>query len=160
MAKADKRIAARTLYMTGKYDLGEIATILGVANGTLTKWNKEEGWSEEFDRDIKITNDTEASIRELISYNLMIVKAKARRARQELEDGKITDASELKLITGSDIDGLSKLFAQIRRKELDFADKVTIVSDFLSFAATKRPDLFKDIQTLTDGYIEKISFKK
>lgn len=160
MAKPEKRTAARTLYMTGKYDLGEIATILGVSNGSITKWNREEGWSEEFDRDAKITNETEASIRELISYNLMVVKAKARKARKELDEGIVTDAADLKLITSTDIDGLAKLFAQIRRKELDFADKVNIIADFLTYASTKRPELFTDIQTLTDGYIEKISFKR
>jgi hypothetical protein len=160
MAKLEKRTAARTLYMTGKYELGEIATMLGVSNGSISKWNKDEGWSEEFDRDTKIVNDSEASIRELIHYNLTILKAKARAARKALDDGDLDDASQMELITGKDIDGLSKLYAQIKRKDLEFADKVIIISDFLSFSASKRPELFDSIQQLTDGFIEKISYKK
>lgn len=160
MAKAEKRTAARELYMTGKYDLGQIAAMLAVTSGTISKWNKEDGWSEDFDRDTKVVNDSEASVRELIHYNLTILKAMARNAKKLLDDGEIDDASKMPLITGKDIDGLSKLYAQIKRKDLEFADKVIVISDFLSFAATKRPDLTTDIQALTDGYIEKISYKK
>ena len=160
MAKAEKRTAARTLFMTGKYGLGDIATMMGVSNGTITKWNAEDGWSEDYDRDTKIVNDSEASIRELIHYNLTILKAKARAAKKALDNGDLEDASQMELITGKDIDGLSKLYAQIKRKDLEFADKIIVISDFLSFAASKRPELNTDIQSLTDGYIEKISYKK
>jgi hypothetical protein len=160
MAKTEKRTAARTLFMTGKYGLGDIATIMGVSNGTITKWNAEDGWSEDYDRDTKIVNDSEASIRELIHYNLTILKAKARAAKKALDDGDLEDASQMELITGKDIDGLSKLYAQIKRKDLEFADRVIIISDFLSFSANKKPELFDSIQQLTDGYIEKISYKK
>lgn len=160
MAKAEKRTAGRVLYMTGKYDQNDIAKMLGVNAATISKWNKEDGWSEEFDRDTKIVNDSEASIRELIHYNLTILKAKARKAQKQLEDGDVTDAADMSLITGKDIDGLSKLYAQIKRKELDFADRVAIVSEFLAFTSTAQPELVETIGKLTDAFIEKISYKK
>ena len=160
MAKAEKKVAAKRLYMTGEYDLKQIAAMFGINAATVSTWNKEEGWSEEFDRDAKIVNDSEAIVRELIHHTLSVLKAKARRASKQLENGDIKDMADMEMISAKDVDGLSKLYAQIKRKELEFADKLKIIGDFLTFSVQRDPSVFGELSKLTNAYIEKISYKK
>jgi hypothetical protein len=160
MAKAEKRAAAKILFMSGKYGLDDIRLIVGVSAATITNWNREEGWTEDYDRDVKLTNDSEAIIRELIHHNLLVLRTRARNAQKRLESGDINDASEMELISAKDVDGLSKLYAQIRRKELDFADRVMVVTDILGHANATMPEAVPMLTKLTDSYIEKISFKR
>ncbi len=158
MAKNNEKIsAARSLYLTGNYNQAEIARMLGISDASITKAKKEEGWEEEIVMQQKIEESSESIIRELVHYNLMILRGRARKGMKSLEDGETTDASDLTLISGKETDGLSKLFAQIKRKDLAFSDTVNIITNLLDFIARKDKSLAEQVTAYTDEYIQDLT---
>jgi predicted transcriptional regulator len=156
MAKNEKRGAAKDLYLTGQYNQGRISAMLGVTPNTISKWAKEDDWEDEYDKVIRITESTETRIRELIDYNLMVLQARVKVRKESLENGDVESAAELELIDGKQTDGLSKLFAQIKRKDLTNADKIQIIDEFLKYIESKDLSFAKEIIVFTDGFRDKI----
>lgn len=73
--KDNKRQAAKTLFMEG-FEQTEIAKILDIANNTITKWKQADNWTEQrIQRQLHDTTNADI-VRELISYQLEVLKAK------------------------------------------------------------------------------------
>ena len=153
MVKEDKRAAAKALYLTGNYTQERIAAMLNVNAITVSNWKTKDGWELERDELSRLTDSTETHIRALINFNLMVLKAKANKRRTSIETEQI-DAADLELISAKETDGLAKLFAQIRKKELLFSDKVSVVTDFLEFVGVKDKALAQQLTPYSDDYIQ------
>ena len=151
--KEDKRAAAKELFLTGNFTQERISQMLNVNNATVSNWKTKDAWDVERSELSRLSDSTETHIRGLIDFNLFVLKAKAERRRAALTDGK-TQAADLELISAKETDGLSKLFAQIKKKELVFADKVSVVTEFLEFIGAKDKTLAQSLTTFSDDYIQ------
>ncbi|MBL7813617.1 MAG: DUF1804 family protein [Saprospiraceae bacterium] len=159
MAKNEKRQAAKDLYMLGDYTQVDIGKMLGVSETTLSKWKESDGWEDERDRVKRIAVSSETRIRRLIDYNLMVLEAKMDFRLASI-DGEEMQAHELEMISSKETDSLSKLFAQIKRKELSIADYLRILTEFLKFLETRDLALAKTITEHVDVFRDKILNQK
>lgn len=159
MAKNEKRQAAKDLFMLGDYTQVDIGKMLGVSETTLSKWKDADGWEEERDKVKRIATSSETRIRRLIDYNLMVLEAKMD-FRLETVDTEGAQTHELEMISSKETDSLSKLFAQIKRKELTIADYLRILTEFLKFLETRDLTLAKTITEHLDVFRDKILNQK
>lgn len=97
-----------------------------------------------------------SSIQDLIQYQLKILKAIAKKRDENLANIDTAEIKDLNdaLIKNGDLDGLQKLFTTIKGKQLEYDDKVKIVTDFLKFTEHTNLSLAKKITGLTFEYIE------
>jgi transposase-like protein len=159
MAKEEKRQAAKSLYLTGEYTQDRIAAMLGINSATLTKWKASDNWEDERDMSQRLTTSSETYIRELIDFNLMVLQAKVRAQKAEFADGKIA-LKDMKLIDGKETDALSKLFIQIKPKELTVTITAGVVMKFLLFVESKSKEIAKTLTPYSDEFIQEFIKKQ
>jgi hypothetical protein len=161
MAKNEKRQAAKDLFMLGDYTQVDIGKMLAVSETTLSKWKDLDGWEDERDKVKRIATSSETRIRRLIDFNLMVLEAKMDFRLKSLNN---TEGSllphELEMISGKETDSLSKLFAQIKRKELNIADYLRILTEFLKFLEPRDLALAKNVSEQVDAFRDKMLNQK
>jgi predicted transcriptional regulator len=156
MAKNEKRQAAKDLYMTGEYTQQRISAMLGVTPNTISKWVKDDNWEGELDEHTMLQNDILTDLRFLLRRDLKIMRAKAERDDATVKSGDIESIADLRTTDKGEIDGLSKLFAQFKRKELSNSDKIQIIDLFLKYVEGKDLSFAKELIQFTDGFRDKI----
>lgn len=160
MPNNEKVNAALDLYLTDKYTGVQISQMLGVGEGTISKWAIKGDWEFKRDEVVKLQSDIEADIRYLIRRNLKILRARGERDDLLLSEGSIEEVADLEVTTGKDTDALSKLFSQIRREELRLKDRIEVLTDFLRFCETKDLSFAKLLIAFTDAYRDQLFNKQ
>ena len=155
MAKEDKRRTAKELYMTGNYTQERISALLGINAVTITKWKATDDWEKERDKKNRLSESSETRIRQIIDFNLSILQARVEEQEKSAEAGNITK-SEMKLIDGKETDALAKLFAQIKKKDLSFSEKVEILTRFFDYLQTKNKGVAESVMPYSDAYIQEL----
>lgn len=148
----DKQRDAEDLFFRD-YSQKRIAEILGVAESTVSDWVTKFGWGEKRASRSSVKKSSEDRILKLIDYQLLAMEQRAEIHLATLEgDGEFA----LPSLDKGQIDSLSKLFSGIKGKELTFAKKVEVITEFFDLVQSKDLDLGKQLVPLVDAYFAQI----
>ena len=95
MAKADKRAEAETLYVRRSYSCAQIASELGVNEGTVYRWKTEsadKGESSDWDTARRVYNMSPREIAAIYAEGLKTWVLQLKQTPQLYADGKVADA--------------------------------------------------------------------
>jgi transcriptional regulator with XRE-family HTH domain len=149
-----KKDGAKQLYFAD-IKQNEIARILGISEDTVARWKKDQRWDDEKDRIRIQAESSEVKIRELIDWNLFVIKAKKDQMEKEYQDGEVS-VHDLSTIDAKSTDPLIRLFSAIKSKEMTFADTTKIINSFLKLVETKNTELAKAILPMSDEFLQNI----
>ena len=138
--------AAKELFFSG-FSQKKIAAIFNVSVQTLTRWKQDGNWDKERAALFNSKQLIENRVLKLIEYQLGVLEEKAEQAES---------LGELKSVDKGEIDALSKLFAAVKTKEITFAQKVKIITDFIEFISGENTELAKSIIKLSEQFILKL----
>jgi predicted transcriptional regulator len=141
-----KEDSAKELFFSG-FSQKKIADILETTEQTISRWVKKYTWDQERAKLSSSKESIELRIFKLIEYQLWVLEQKAEEA---MSTGTPT------AIDKGEIDALSKLFASVKAKEITFAQKVKLISDFTEFINTEDPEIAKRIIKLSEQFIYKL----
>ncbi|MFC5408015.1 DUF1804 family protein [Larkinella bovis] len=134
----------KELYMLGK-PAQEIARMLDVSTTTVSNWTTKEGWREERASKLSQKKTIQDSLLFLIDYQLEALSEKVRKNREEMD--------ELPLLDKGEIDALSKMFAVIKGKELQWSNVVDVIREFGEAVNRKDPDFAKALVPFMDDFL-------
>lgn len=137
--------AGKAMYMLSVANV-EIARTLDVSETTVSNWVTKGGWREERAAGLSQKKNIQDTLLFLIDYQLEAL-------RQQVDRNKSTDPGKLALLGNAEVDGLAKLFAQIKGKELTFANLVTVIRELIEFLNQKSPDLAKALIPHTNDFL-------
>ena len=147
----DKKSAAKILYDKGVNNK-DIATILKVAAKTVGTWATDGNWKEQKQRKDLFRQTNEERVLELIDFNLYVltkIKDVNYQKAEETDDPKELE----KLLTNKgDVDALTKLFSNIKGKELDWEKQVDIAREIFEYIA-EDSDLAQDVMPYFNQFI-------
>lgn len=135
----DKRRAGKDLYLAG-FTQTHISKLFRVTEKTISKWAIEDDWQGKLIQMELFKDDSLMLVRELILYQLRVLK---KRKDAWLEE------DEPKLIERGDIDAIQKLFTTIRGDEKKWSDYVTVIKELTNWIADDDLEL---AQTLTQKF--------
>lgn len=144
MSNAEKKKHAEDLFMSGKFSQEKVADILDITPATMSKWATEGEWREKRARSSTLRKSISDRILQLIEHQLDVMEREVELQRQD---------SIVKPLDKGQIDGLSKLFAGIKQREMTFTQQVLHLTEFLDFAQKQNLALAKEIAPLIELYI-------
>lgn len=144
MTKKEQRENAFDLFLNHEFSKNKIAKTIGVSVQTISAWADEDQWDETRERNRKVEKDMKVRIYKLVDHSLQVFE-------QEIEKQK--RAGELKHLDKGQIDGLSKLLAGIKAKEISFGNAVKLLTDFIAYVNSQDVSLAKTIIPYVDGFI-------
>jgi predicted transcriptional regulator len=132
------------LFLNHGFSKTKIAKIVGKSVQTISAWAEEDKWDETRERNQKIEKNMKARIYRLIDHSLQVFEQEIER---QVEEGI------LKHLDKGHIDGLSKLLAGIKAKEISFGNAVKLLTDFIAYVNAQESHLAKTIIPFVDGFI-------
>ncbi len=146
----DKEIARELFFMDKPQKT--IAQIIKKSEQTICKWAEEGNWDEERAMQKASEKGIKKRILSLIDYELSVI--------EQEKDIQIANRGKLAHLDKGSIDALSKLLAGVKSKELTFAEKVKLITDFTEHIANQDLKLAKEVIKHSDSFIYKISKDK
>ena len=119
-----------------------IAEILDVSEQTVSGWVTKEGWGEERAEATSLRKSISSRILMRIDYNLSVLE------NNQDKDGKIPDDKGI-------IDALSKLFANIKQREMSVQQQLVCLTNFLEYAQAYEFESAKKLVAIVQHYLEK-----
>jgi hypothetical protein len=145
MNKAEQRAAAKELFMLG-WDQGRIAKTVDVTEATMSAWVSKDGWKEERTKKFSLEDSISTQVLELIDYQLKAIRTKVKEWKEN-PDGA------LPLIGKGEIDALSKMFASVKQKDIQWTHYVRVCRELADFVSTKDPEFAKALSDFTDAFL-------
>lgn len=139
------RDAARVLYFEGTPQK-QISKIIGISETTISTWKKKGDWDEKLKKRNQLQETNADIVQELISYQLRALRARINNW-EALED------EEPKLIGKGEIDALSKLYATIKKKDIEWTNYVQIMKEFMSWIQLKDLELAKSLIDYSNEFL-------
>ena len=145
MGKTNKnrRLAAKLMFFEG-YAQKEIAQLLGCPETTVSRWKKEDKWDKLLDEKNTIQQTNEQYVKKLINYQLKSLDALVDQWESE---------GTPRLIQKGEIDALSKLYATIKKKDVESTTYVKIVREFMSYLQDENLAMAKKIIPISDNFL-------
>lgn len=147
MTKKEQRDNALDLFVEHGFSKNKIAKTVGVSVQTISAWAEEDSWDETRSKRLKVEKNMKLRIFKLIDHSL------------EVFEQEITGQQEkglLKHLDKGQIDGLSKLLAGIKARELNFSDSVKLFTDFMEYVNGQDNKLAKELIPYVDGFISEL----
>lgn len=140
-----KRDAAKIMFLEG-VPQGDIAQALGVAENTVSRWKKTQGWEESRANRALYQETAVEKVWKLVNWNLQVLESRMEEMKEK---------GDLQLIERGDIDALTKLFAAIKGKEKSWAHYVSTIREFLAYAQSVDLDIAKKLieSGITDQFL-------
>lgn len=139
----DKKDAAFTLFKQG-FAQKNIADIIGVAEVTIRGWKKTDNWDSKISRELEFRAKNIEDVEYLISYQLRTLK--------NLVIGWEKGNTQ-KLIEKGEIDALSKLYATIKTKDMEWAAYIRIMQEFMEYLSSKDLPLAKQLTGVATEFL-------
>lgn len=141
-----KEDAAKELFFL-ELSQKKISEIIEVSEQTISRWCKKGEWDRQRAERQSSKESMENRVLYLIDYSLWVIEEKVKLSRIE---------GKPQAIDKGEIDALSKLFASIKAKEINFAQKVKLISDFTDFINTEDQEIGKRIVKFSEQFIYKL----
>ncbi|MFA7466966.1 MAG: helix-turn-helix domain-containing protein [Desulfotomaculaceae bacterium] len=152
MSKLSKHEAAFILYDSG-VNQKEIARILEVTEKTISTWKVKYAWEE---RTISYSigkKTAEDNALETLAHQTRIIKLISRRLAENVDEDSDLETLRSALIPKGEIDAVQKLFTTIKRKELEWGDKVRILREFCAWLKNEDLTLAQSVVEHVDVYL-------
>lgn len=148
------REVAYLLYKAG-VSKTDISRIFRKSPNTVTRWAKEDNWEEKSVEEALFKETSGEQVRELITYQLKVLNKIKDIRQDDLQNShEVADLRKL-LIDKGDIDALSKLYATIKGKEIEFTQITLIVKELVEYVERERIELAKELTPLAHEFIQK-----
>lgn len=145
----DKRAAAKVLYFEGTSQKA-ISSILNTAEPTLSRWKKEDRWAEELEERNNIEATNELYAKKAMNYQLKTINRMIEDYEKNEKQGVYS------LIGKGEIDALSKLYATIKKKDVEWITYVKIVKELMKYIEQADLELAKQIIELSNQFLNDI----
>ncbi|WP_347839307.1 hypothetical protein [uncultured Draconibacterium sp.] len=150
---AQSREAAIEALLKAGFEQTEIARILRLSENTVSKYSNKKGIKKRIlEQSIK-QNTAEEDALTSLAHQSKVVRMISEKLAENLSDDMTLDELKQSLIPKGEIDALQKLFTTIKRKELEWSDKVKILRQFTSFLKDEDMELARDIIPHVEVYI-------
>ncbi|MEA5461561.1 DUF1804 family protein [Arcicella sp. LKC2W] len=150
MTQKEKRENAMSLFVEQSFSKQKIAKFCGVSVQTISAWAEEDDWDSVRMDTLRVEKNMKMRIYKLIDHSLQVFE-------QEIENQK--NEGKLKHLDKGQIDGLSKLLAGIKAKELSFSESVKLLTEFMEYVNTQDNHLAKELIPFIDGFISALRAK-
>lgn len=144
MTKAEQRANALDLFIEHGFSKNKIAKVIGVSVQTISAWAEEDSWDDTRSKRLKIEKNMKMRIYHLIDHSLEVFEQEIIKQKEE---------GKLKHLDKGQIDGLSKLLAGIKAKELNFADSVKLLTELIEHINGQDNTLARSIVPYIDAFI-------
>jgi repressor of nif and glnA expression len=139
----DKKDAAFALFEQG-FAQKDIAQIIEVHENTITDWKKIGDWDSKISSKLEFRAKNIEDVEYLISYQL-------RTLKRTVIDWESKDTK--KLIEKGEIDALSKLYATIKTKDMEWAAYIRIMQEFMEYLSSKDLPLAKQLTGVATEFL-------
>jgi predicted transcriptional regulator len=139
----EKVSIARELYNEGITQM-RIAEILGVTEGTVSRWAVKEGWSEKREAISADRQFIQESAYELMAYQM--------RALVKQKDTMLA-SGEMSLLDKGLGDFFGKFYSLVKTGGLTMGDYARVFSDLLRFISVQDPELAQKMVAYTDAFM-------
>lgn len=143
MGKVEQKLAAKELFFLN-WDQTEIARVVNVTNATVSKWVNQEKWREERALKYSLKESIGGQLMELIDYQLSALREKVKTYKE---------SGDLKLLDKGEIDALSKMFASVKQKDVQWTHYVNVCRELCDYVDSKDSDFAKALLNFTDGFL-------
>lgn len=143
-----KQELALTLFLKNT-SIANIAQLLGVNERTVGRWKKEEKWEE---ARVKKTIDAQESAKRI--WRLINYQTKALNVKIEDFEKAAQEGGNYETISSKDIDALQKLYAIVKKKDIDFTVTLEIVRELSAFMQAQNLKLTKKVMPLIAAFID------
>lgn len=150
MTKEERRENALDLFIEHGFSKQKIAKIIGVSVQTISAWAEEDKWDDTRAKRLKVEKNMKMRIYHLIDHSLEVFE-------EEIKIQK--DQGKLKHLDKGQIDGLSKLLAGIKSKELSFSDSIKLLTDLMDYINGQDNTLARSLVPYIDGFISELRKK-
>lgn len=156
MNKAEQRAAAKELYLLG-WEQGRIATTVDVSTATMSAWVNKEGWKGERAKKYSLEDSISNQVLDLIDYQLAAIRSGMEHMKREKEELEAKEGKPLPLplIGKGEIDALSKLFASVKQKDIQWTHYVNVCKELADYVSSKDPEFAKALIDFTDAFLMK-----
>ncbi|MEZ0611939.1 helix-turn-helix domain-containing protein [Fibrella sp. WM1] len=143
MTSAQLQEAGKLLYMLDVSGQ-KIASTLGVSETTVSNWVKRNGWREERAEGRALKQSLENGLLEVIEYAVDVLREHVKTNRS---------AGTFQPLDKGQVDALSKMYAQIKGKDMAYAAVVNLVKEIIQFVAAQNPDLARELVPYTNEFL-------
>lgn len=155
----EKQAAARILFNEGTAQK-DIARILRVTEGTVSKWARDEDWRGSRIANAIARESAEEGIWHLINYQIeqltAITKEWKENAGKKLKNPDGSDGGTYprnKLIDKGDIDALQKMFAAVKGKQQTWTHYVSVTRELMEHLQNSDSELAKRLIEHVDQFL-------
>lgn len=141
----DKKDAAFTLFEQG-FTQKDMAKIFGVGEDTIGVWKKAGDWDSRIAGLNELYRLNSERVAKLISYQLRALEKTVARWEQDSDE-------QPKLIGKGEIDALSKLYATIKTKDMEWSTYIRVMREFIQFISTKDLALSKRLTETVNDFL-------
>jgi len=154
MAKAHET-AIEALLKEG-FEQTEIARILRLSENTVSKYSNKKGIKKRIlEQSIKQNTAEDDALTSLAHQSKVVRMISDKLSAKLSPDMDVEDLKEC-LIPKGEIDALQKLFTTIKRKELEWSDKVKILRQFFNYVKGEDVVTARDIVPHIENYMNLI----
>lgn len=143
MGKVEQKQAAKELFFLG-WSQDDIARTVSVTAATMSKWVNQEKWKEERAKKYSTNDSISGQLLELIDYQLEALRERVKTYKE---------SGELKLLDKGEIDALSKMFAGVKQKDIQWTHYVSVCRELCDYVESKNPDFAKALLEFTDTFL-------
>ncbi len=152
MSKLSKNEAAFILFDNG-INQKEIARILQVTEKTISSWKVKYAWEEKTVTYSLQKKTAEDNALEALAHQTRVIKLISKRLSDNIDENSDLEALKGALIPKGEIDAVQKLFTTIKRKELEWGDKVRILREFCGWLKNEDLTLAQSVVEHVDTYL-------
>lgn len=153
---AQSREAAIEALLKAGFEQTEIARILRLSENTVSKYSNKKGIKKRIlEQSIKQNTAEEDALTSLAHQSKVVRMISDKLSEQLSPDMEVEELKEC-LIPKGEIDALQKLFTTIKRKELEWSDKVKTLRQFSNHLKSEDLELARDIIPHIEVYINLI----
>jgi Putative ATPase subunit of terminase (gpP-like) len=153
VVKEEIKDAARTLFLDG-WTQKAISKLLSVTERTMTTWAKDGEWdSVKLKRKLADEQRVE-HIKEILDYHLFMEVVKLRQNKEAFRMGALT-ADKMHVTHPNIARMLTQLMAYSQKKEANFFQTTSIMTDFIDHIASSDPSFAERVSEFTESYIRK-----
>lgn len=150
---SQSREAAIEALLKAGFEQTEIARILRLSENTISKYSNQKGIKKRIlEQSIKQNTAEEDALTSLAHQSKVVRMISDKLAERLSPDMAVEDLKDC-LIPKGEIDALQKLFTTIKRKELEWSDKVKILRQFANYLKGEDTELARDIVPPIELYI-------
>jgi predicted transcriptional regulator len=142
-----KKEAAKILFDSG-WEQKRIAEMMKVSEVTLSKWATEGNWKKKLAQKSLSKEVAEDVVWELINYQLKALKQLKDKWEKEKKE-------DLKLLDRGDVDALQKLYTTVKGKQIEWAQVVTIIKEFIDDVQERDLDTAKRLLPFAESFLNR-----